>query len=71
MLQKIKDWWRSRKPTPVVDINETDSYTRDQVENAYVLGYNDGRQDGLTIARDQATKSLKEILWEQNKKSPK
>ena len=46
-------------------------YTQDAVSklvrDAYSIGYNDGRSDGLSIARRQATKSLKEILWQQNK----
>jgi flagellar biosynthesis/type III secretory pathway protein FliH len=60
MVKKIKAWI-ARVRTPV------EGYTREQLEQAYTLGYNDGKRDGLTIAREQATKSLKEILWHQNK----
>jgi len=60
MVKKIKAWI-ARVRTPV------EGYTREQLEQAYTLGNNDGKRDGLTIAREQATKSLKEILWHQNK----
>lgn len=53
------------------DEQSNDSFTREQLEKAqrlgYDIGYNDGKRDGLAIAREQATKSLKEILWQQNK----
>lgn len=66
MWQKIKTLWTKRREkhndTEVVQ----NTYTREQLENAYKLGYNDGKRDGLAIARVQATKSLKEILWQQN-----
>ena len=35
------------------------------------IRYNDGKRDGLAIAREQATKSLKEILWQQNQHQQK
>lgn len=70
MIRKIIKWWKLRRPVTAYEDNllrpET-YYTREQLENAYRLGYTDGRKDGLTIAREQATKSLKEILWQQNK----
>ena len=76
MFKKIKQWWARRKNITGV---EPETYTREQllrltsvrVEKAYILGYNDGKRDGLTIARQQATKSLKEILWQQNNQTPK
>jgi hypothetical protein len=71
MLKKIKQWWKLRKRVNTYESDFGGPITREQVENAYLLGYNDGRKDGLTIAREQATKSLKEILWQQNKKSQK
>lgn len=43
-----------------------DTYSRHQLENVYKLGYTDGRRDGLSVARQQASNSLKEILWQQN-----
>lgn len=74
MLNKIKQWWKSyRKKGSVSVQSEVDMsiFTLEQVENAYKLGYTDGKRDGLTIAREQATKSLKEILWEQNNPTKK
>lgn len=66
MIKKIKQWLKARKhDMPKIG---TDGYTREQLERAYLLGYNDGKSDGLAIARDQATKSLKEILQWQNQK---
>lgn len=70
MIKKIKAWWMhryhpEREPLPEYEFNST--YTQEQLERAYQLGYNDGRRDGLSIARQQATKSLKEILSWQNK----
>lgn len=62
MKQKIKLLWKKLRSTEVV----VEGYSEEQVETAYKLGYNDGRKDGLTVAREQATKSLKEILWAQN-----
>lgn len=76
MIRKIKQWWKLRKQ-PKLNLSlmhepsEPLSFTRDQLENAYKLGYNDGKRDGLSIAREQATKSLKEILWQQNQKQPR
>lgn len=73
MLKKIKLWWANRglRQDPMAKSlrEETVTFTRDQLEKAFILGYNDGKRDGLTIARQQATKSLKEILWQQNKKT--
>lgn len=70
MIQKIKQWWKSRKlRQEVAEYAKENVYTEQQVEQAFKLGYNDGRRDGLAIARQQATNSLKEILWEQNKKT--
>lgn len=63
MIQKIKLLWSKLKTIGVAP----EGYTREQLENAYRLGYTDGKRDGLTIAREQATKSLKEILkWQNN-----
>lgn len=59
MIQKIKQWLKRPK---VIS-----GYTEEQLEKVYRLGYTDGRRDGLSIAREQATKSLKEILWQQQK----
>lgn len=84
MIKKIRAWMRRHKPDHISNyargyeqgkmhgeekFRGMNIYTREQLENAYKLGYNDGKHDGLAIARDQATKSLKEILWQQNKKS--
>lgn len=70
MIKKIKQrfilWKLNRKVKPFEPPIETQTYTQEQVENAYILGYNDGKRDGLAIARQQATKSLKEILQWQN-----
>lgn len=65
MLKKIKQWRAKRRK--VSDRYLGTTYTREQVEKAYVLGYNDGRKDGLAIAREQALKSLSEILKQQRR----
>lgn len=70
MLRKIKRYLANRKaqaaPRRVPKL-----YTREDViaivEEAKVVAYNDGKRDGLNIARTQATNSLKEILWQQRK----
>lgn len=62
-MKQIINWFRNRRQKS----QETkQSYTMQQMENAFMLGYNDGKRDGLAIARQQALKSLKEILWAQN-----
>lgn len=63
MIKKIKQWYYKLRPEkePLPNFK----YTREQMEKAYNLGYNDGRRDGIAIARDQATKSLQELLWRQ------
>lgn len=71
MIRKIKLWWHNRRrATPTVDV-QRQLYTHDQVikiaEDFGKVRYNDGKRDGIAIAREQATKSLKEILWQQNK----
>lgn len=71
MFKKIKTWWKLHRKNNLYEDNllaTPDSYTREQLANAYKLGYNDGRRDGLAVAREQASKSLKEILWQQNQK---
>jgi hypothetical protein len=72
MIQKIKRWWHQRKFNKhITKAVKNETYTREQMEKVYYLGYNDGKRDGLAIAREQATKSLKEILWQQNQSSQK
>lgn len=71
MIKKIKQWWSiTKKKRDFKRHGDSEyssvTYTQEQVENAYILGYNDGKRDGLSIARQQATKSLKEILSWQN-----
>lgn len=67
MIKKIKQWYYNRKTKQQLGVEGSDYYTREQMEKVYLLGYNDGKRDGLAIAREQATKSLKEILQWQNK----
>lgn len=73
MLKRIKQWLSKRK-TPVIEMAAPpelpNMYTQEQVEKAYKVGYNDGRRDGLAVARQQALKSLKEIVQWQNKNQP-
>lgn len=77
MIKKIRNWLQRHRADYIRGYQDgkisgedkfrgQEVYTRQQVENAFKLGYTDGKRDGLTIARQQATKSLKEILWEQN-----
>lgn len=68
MLKKLRAKLRKKqRATPVTNKVLTDKDVKKLVEQAYIVGYNDGRRDGLAIARKQATNSLKEILWQQNK----
>lgn len=71
MKQKIKQWFANRRQKHNTPPLETELYTREQVEkiaNEYgQVRYNDGKRDGLAIARQQATNSLKEILRQQNR----
>lgn len=73
MVKKIKGWVskqiRKRFPETTKPMGEQALFTPEIVERAYNLGYNDGRRDGLAIAREQATKALGEILWEQNQEN--
>jgi flagellar biosynthesis/type III secretory pathway protein FliH len=46
-------------------------YTPAELEQAYHLGYTDGRKEGLRLAQQAASNSLKDILWQQNKQAPK
>jgi hypothetical protein len=67
MFKKIRAWFKRKQKVEVtIDGIPQEGYTYEQLENAYKLGYNDGKIEGLSIARVQATKSLKEILWQQN-----
>lgn len=66
MIEKIKAKFRRNKTTPVVPEYTTEGVKK-LVNDAYKIGYNDGKRDGLSVAREQAAKSLKEILWQQNK----
>jgi hypothetical protein len=67
MIKRIRKWLTRSNKTVVVNAPERE-YSREQLEKVYILGYNDGKRDGLSIAREQATKSLKEIVWQQNQK---
>lgn len=71
MIKKIRNWLKRRRLPEVTP----ELYTREEVlramERAKAIGYNDGKRDGLTVAREQATKSLKEILWQQNQNQSK
>lgn len=73
MIGKLKTWWRGlrrkRIHHEIENIEQAYGYTAEQLENAYKLGYTDGKRDGLTIAREQASNALKEILWQQNNPS--
>lgn len=75
MIKKIKQWWKYRglrKDPMAISLRdvEPEVYDREQMEQVYRIGYNDGKRDGLSIARQQATKSLKEILSWQNENQP-
>lgn len=67
MIKRIKQWF-TRSPQLQ---EQQDTYTRQQVieivAEAKQVAYNDGKRDGLSIAREQAANSLKEIIWRQNK----
>lgn len=73
MIRKIKQWWihRYHPEREPVKQYERIGYSYEELEKAYKLGYNDGKRDGLSVARQQATKSLKEILWQQNNQKKK
>lgn len=73
MIRKIKQWWihRYHPERESVKQYERIGYSYEELEKAYKLGYNDGKRDGLSVARQQATKSLKEILWQQNNQKKK
>lgn len=73
MVQKIKQWLKLRRlhrHTQQQLSPQQDTYTYEQVVNAYTAGYNDGKRDGIAVARELATKSLKEILWQQSRTNP-
>lgn len=74
MIKKLIHWWKTRKgELPKEQFQET--FTREEVivllDETRQVAYNDGKRDGLNIAREQATKSLKEILWQQNQNQSK
>ena len=68
MLKKIVAKFR-KKPTEVA---QPQQYTQEGVsklvKDAYKIGYNDGKRDGIAVARQLAIKSLKEIIWQQNQR---
>ena len=70
MIQKIKQWLKTRRSElPTEQFQEV--FTREEVIQLLAetrqVAYNDGKRDGLNIAREQATRSLREILKSQNK----
>ncbi len=72
MIKRLLNWFKTRRvQSDPTEVKET--WSRDEVlavvEEARLLAYNDGKRDGLTIAREQASKSLKEILWQQNQQN--
>lgn len=75
MIRKIKYFFRWMKvkltptdPRQFDDFpSEDQMYTKEQLNLAYKLGYNDGKRDGLAVAREQASRSMSEILKQQNK----
>lgn len=68
-MQKIIDRFRRKKHNSLPQ--EQDLFTKAQVvkiaDEYGRVRYNDGKRDGLAIAREQANNSLKEILREQNR----
>lgn len=67
MWKKIKEKLGLRRKNHNATRVAPETFTFQQLENAYKLGYTDGKRDGLAIAREQATRSLREILKSQNK----
>ncbi len=73
MIRRVIRWFKTRRtelPKPSVQQTFSREEVIDIVAQAKTVAYNDGKRDGLNIAREQATKSLKEILWQQNTKTP-
>lgn len=81
MIRKTKQWlkrfsWKAGYDEGIADTHEMMSttrlhpnhYTQEQFDNGMAIAYNDGKRDGLAIARQQATRSLQAILKEQNNK---
>lgn len=72
MIRKLKAWLERRKANKMMadrfdaGMPLPETYSREQVETAYNMGFKDGRKDGLAIAKDQALRSLKDILKQQN-----
>lgn len=75
MIRKIRQWLDRRKANKAYKQRfdagmSIPSYTVEEVKKligeAKVVAYNDGKRDGLSIAREQATRSLREILKSQN-----
>ena len=74
MIRKILNYIKTRRTQLSAPVQQ-ETYTRDEVINLLAetrrVAYNDGKRDGLSVAREQATKSLKEILWQQNQQKTK
>lgn len=70
MIKKILNHIKTRR-AQLATPKQQEAFTRGEViqllEETRRIAYNDGKRDGLSIAREQASKSLKEILWQQNK----
>lgn len=43
----------------------TDEEIKKMLDDAYQVGYNDGRKDGIAVSRKIATDTLKEVIWQQ------
>lgn len=65
MLKRIKAWFQRSAP----GAQETYTYKQMRIaaETYGEIRYKDGIREGLRIAREQASRSLKTILDEQNK----
>lgn len=67
MIRKLKQWWHRHRNQPSVIKNTQKMYTYEQVKKAMDIAFTDGKRVGLEIAKQQAAKSLGEILRQQNK----
>jgi len=79
MFKKIKNWYYSKQKQAMPSVYaERELFTKSEMMEMYNkglvigqrLGYAEGKDDGIIIAKNATSNQLKELIWQQNKNRP-
>lgn len=58
--------WLTRRRRPLVPDHFTRERVKEMLDDAYQVGYTDGKREGIALSRQLAENQLRSILWQQN-----